>query len=74
MSRRFGALTSVMVINVMVAACASVRPWEREAHARRYMQVDADSATSALDQHVYEYREGSTGAYNAQSGSGCGCN
>lgn len=57
-----------------LAACASVRPYEREHLAKRSMQVDADPAVSALDQHVYEYREGASGGYNASGGSGCGCN
>lgn len=56
------------------SACATVQPWEREAHARRGMQVEPDPATAALDQHVYEYREGASGGYGQSSGSGCGCN
>lgn len=59
---------------VGVFGCATVQPWERELHAKRAMQVDPDPAMSALDQHVYEYREGASGGYGAQSGSGCGCN
>jgi len=54
--------------------CAGTRPWEREDLARRGMQVEPDPQTAALDQHVYEYREGASGGYSAHSGSGCGCN
>jgi len=73
------ATRSVLVSMVLWSAvgvfgCATVQPWERELHAKRAMQVDPDPAVSALDQHVYEYREGASGGYGAQSGSGCGCN
>jgi hypothetical protein len=55
-------------------ACASVQPWERELHAQRRMQVSSDPECDALDQHVYEYREGASGGYSAHAASGCGCN
>lgn len=57
-----------------LASCVRVHPWERELHAQRRMQVSEDPEIDALDQHVYEYREGASGGYNAQAGSGCGCN
>ncbi len=71
---RYALGSSLIALCVVLAGCATVKPWEREAHARRGMQVEPDPASAALDQHVYEYREGSSGGYNAHSGSGCGCN
>lgn len=55
------------------SACSSVRPWQRERLAKPKMQLASDPLASELEQHVYEYREGSAGGYGA-SGAGCGCN
>ena len=60
--------------SLSVQGCVRVHPWERELHAQRRMQVGADAETDALDQHVYDYREGASGGYGAHAGSGCGCN
>jgi hypothetical protein len=64
----------LLFVTCAVVGCAGVQPYERENLARRGMQIDPDPAMSALDQHVYEYREGASGAYGTGSGSGCGCN
>jgi uncharacterized protein DUF4266 len=53
------------------AACASVKPYERELLAQPGMSFD--SASADADQHVLESREGSFGGYGA-TGGGCGCN
>jgi len=55
------------------AGCAEVKPWQRELLAQPKMQLDPDPNATLLEQHVYEYREGSTGGYGA-GGGGCGCN
>jgi hypothetical protein len=38
------------------------------------MQINPDPLASALEQHVYEYREAGAGGYGGAGGSGCGCN
>lgn len=74
-ARRVTALTALLCVVIpCLPACVRVQPWQRELHAQRRMQVAPDPETDALDQHVYEYREGASGGYNAQAGSGCGCN
>lgn len=65
---------ALLVALCLLSACATVRPWEREIQAKRCMQVEPDPGNAALDQHVYEYREGASGGYSASGGSGCGCN
>jgi hypothetical protein len=53
--------------------CARVKPWQRELLAKPIMALDADPLAALLEQHVYEYREGSAGGYGG-GGGGCGCN
>jgi hypothetical protein len=50
-----------------------VRPWQRGALAKPKMKVAPDRLSTLLEQHVYEYREGSAGGLGS-SGGGCGCN
>ena len=69
-SFRFFAIIGFLV---MTTGCATVQPWERGILAKKKMQMDADPEASALEQHVYEYREGTTGGYGSVGG-GCGCN
>jgi len=37
------------------------------------MKLGDDAQAAELEQHVYEYREGSAGGYGT-TGGGCGCN
>ena len=71
---RRGALALVGALSILVSGCATVRPWQRELHAKRCMQINPDPTATALQQHVLEYREGASGGYEAIGGSGCGCN
>lgn len=50
-----------------------MQPWERGILAKKKMLMASDPEASALEQHVYEYREGSSGGYGSVGG-GCGCN
>jgi len=59
---------------LLVSGCVSVRPWQRGIHAKRCMQINPEPTAVALEQHVFEYREGASGGYEALGGSGCGCN
>jgi len=63
----------VAVLLFLGSGCAAVRPWERGYHAQKKMQMDPDAEAAALEQHVYEYREGASGGYGSVGG-GCGCN
>lgn len=57
----------------LVAGCGGARPWEREQLAAHRMQFDPETDQALVEQHVYNYREGSTGGYGG-GGGGCGCN
>lgn len=54
------------------SGCVRVKPFEREAHARKTMQ-EREASDVKLEGHVHEYREGSIGGTGV-GGGGCGCN
>ena len=56
-----------------LTGCAGAKPWERETLAKPKMRFDDDPEAVLLEQHVYQYREGSSGGYGS-GGGGCGCN
>ena len=56
-----------------VSGCAGARPYQREKLARPEMQFGSDPEATTMEQHVFQYREGSVGGYGG-SGGGCGCN
>ncbi|HEX2676167.1 MAG TPA: DUF4266 domain-containing protein [Polyangiales bacterium] len=56
-----------------LVGCAGAKPYERETLAKPKMRFDDDPEAALLEQHVYQYREGSTGGYGS-GGGGCGCN
>ncbi len=55
------------------AACATVRPWQRERLAHPSMQMDEPAGSAAFDSHVRAVRVGDARA-SATGGGGCGCN
>jgi len=63
----------IAVSLVLLAACATVRPYQREDLARPVMSLDPDPGQFALYQHVLGVREGSVGGFGG-GGGGCGCN
>ena len=63
----------IVLIIVLCAGCAGVKPYERGKLARPMMQLEPDPDAALVEQHVYEYREGATGGYGG-GGGGCGCN
>lgn len=67
--------SGVLWIALLVASsgCARVKPYQRELLAKRIMALDPSPEATLLEQHVYQYREGSAGGYGG-SGGGCGCN
>ena len=57
----------------VLAGCTSVKPWEREVLAREDMQLDANPLDTAIDDHIYFSKEGTSGG-RGFGGGGCGCN
>lgn len=62
-----------LLLVLLLAGCAPVKPWQRETLAHPLMQPKPDGLTAAGDEHMLDAREGSAGG-SAQSGGGCGCN
>lgn len=73
MQPRGPLLVLVIAIACCLPACARVKPYQREVHARRSMREDGQRVERKLDSHVQEYREGSIGGAGV-GGGGCGCN
>ncbi len=71
----FRALRGAMLVALVWAlmGCAAVKPWERGRLAKPCMQLDPEPESTLLEQHVFQYREGSAGGYGGLGG-GCGCN
>ena len=63
----------VLLVVFASSGCAAVQPWERSRLAKPIMQLDPEPESTLLEQHVYQYREGSAGGYGGLGG-GCGCN
>jgi hypothetical protein len=62
-----------LLLLVLCAGCAGTHAYERGRLAKPKMQLEPDPNAALLEQHVYEYREGSAGGYGG-GGGGCGCN
>lgn len=67
--RALAALVSLVVLQ----ACATVRPEEREFLAEPSMTFDSGGMADAQEAHVINNREASFGGGSAKGG-GCGCN
>jgi hypothetical protein len=67
------ALGTVLFVAPLVGGCAGARAYERGPLAKPKMQLQPDPDATLIEQHVYEYREGSAGGYGG-GGGGCGCN
>jgi hypothetical protein len=65
----------VLTCGAALSACTTtpVQPWERAHLARWDMRWDPDSVQTAMKQHAYFSKEGSSGTIGA-AGGGCGCN
>jgi hypothetical protein len=73
--RTLARIVCLVACAAALSACATtpVQPWERAHLARWDMRWDPDSAQTALKQHTYFSKEGSSGLIGA-AGGGCGCN
>lgn len=58
---------------LLLAGGCGVKAYQREKLAKSKMQFNPRPEATTLEQHVYTYREGSTGGYDG-GGGGCGCN
>lgn len=67
------AASLLLALGLGSLGCTAVRPYERETLAQPRMLLDPDPEATLVEQHVYSYREGSTGGYGG-GGGGCGCN
>jgi Domain of unknown function (DUF4266) len=70
---RAATLAAALVASLSAPGCTAVHAYERETLAQPRMQLDPDPEATLLEQHVYTYREGSSGGYGG-GGGGCGCN
>ena len=61
------------IVCILLNACATVKPYEREFLADRIMNFDANAEEIALERHFLLTREGSMGGYGG-AGGGCACN
>lgn len=66
---------TALLAGLTLAGCTTtpVQPWERGRLARWDMQWDSDPLQTAMDEHIYFSKEGSTGRVGT-AGGGCGCN
>lgn len=62
---------SLIVAALLLTGCTTVKPWERDLHARPDMQ--AGTLDAAIDDHIYFSKEASSGG-RGFAGGGCGCN
>jgi len=65
----------IVLAALSLGGCAhlGVQPWEREVLARDDMQLDANVLDTAIDDHIYFSKEGTSGG-RGFGGGGCGCN
>ncbi len=68
-----GWVALLIAAGLFGTGCAGAKAHQRGKLAKSKMQFNPRPETTTLDQHVYSYREGSTGGYDA-GGGGCGCN
>ena len=75
---RLVALAALCASSAGLMGCSTmemfqVRPWEREALARRDMAWDPDPLEAQLQSHIHFAKEASLAGSGA-GGGGCGCN
>jgi anti-sigma factor RsiW len=72
-----GVLAALIAASAAVAGagCTTLgaKPWEHDLLAEHAMQVGAYPLETAIDEHIYFSKEGSSGG-RSFAGGGCGCN
>lgn len=71
--RRLRSALLLAVPVLVLAGCATVKPYEREYLADPIMDLSLASRAESRDQKWLEAREGSTGG-SGGAGGGCACN
>ncbi|HED34287.1 MAG TPA: DUF4266 domain-containing protein [Gammaproteobacteria bacterium] len=64
---------SLIASLLMLSACTTVQPWEKDLLAKPSMALVPDKLELYLDDHIYFSKEASTGGQGV-GGGGCGCN
>lgn len=74
-TRRLLARALFAALAVLSSGCAAmkVQPWDRDLLAKKEMSFTPAPLETAIDDHVYFSKEGSTGGQGV-GGGGCGCN
>ncbi len=67
------ALAFASLFLLVGCAATRVQPWDRDLLAQPHMRFVPHPLLSAVDDHIYFSKEGSTGGMDP-SGGGCGCN
>lgn len=63
----------LLVATLLLAACASVKPWEKGYLAKPNMAFDPDPLEARQRNHIYASKEAASGGVGVGNG-GCGCN
>lgn len=71
--RWFLMLCAAALLAGSTGCAAAVKPWDRDLLAKPHMRLIPHPMLSAIDDHIYFSKEGSTGGMDV-SGGGCGCN
>ena len=71
--RRAAWAALAIALALWVSGCAAVKPWQREQLSKSPMLFVSDGLELKLEEHVFQYREGSAGGFGF-GGGGCGCN
>jgi hypothetical protein len=68
-------LCGACAVLFLLSACGTLgpKPWEKDLMARKDMQVGANAAQFAAEDHIYFSKEGASGG-RGFAGGGCGCN
>ena len=66
-------VTLIFILGGCVISCAPVAPWQRGNLAKPQMALEPYPLQNALQTHLYNSREASSGGGSAEGG-GCGCN
>jgi hypothetical protein len=78
MTRRARAILVTLALGAIAVSsggCAamSVKPWDRDLLSQPKMRFSPRPIETAVDDHIYFSKEGSTGGMDV-AGGGCGCN
>jgi hypothetical protein len=72
-SRIIAGLLLALAMAASGCSAMSVKPWDRDLLSKKQMSFRPLPMESAVDDHIYFSKEGSTGGQDA-AGGGCGCN